>query len=251
MHRSHCSATGGTGPYTYSLVSGSLPQGLTLSSNGQITGTPTTAGTYTFTSKVVDSRGVSDTVSCTIVVVGSPLDLQCGTCGNSKAYVGTAYSVNLSATGGTGPYTYSLLSGSLPQGLSFTSTGHISGIPTTAGTYTFTSKVVDSKGNSDTVSCTIYVVGVPIDLECGSCGSEKAYTGVAYTEQLAVTGGSGPYTFSVTSGSLPAGLTLNTSTGKISGTPTKVGTYFVTTKVVDSRGNSDTTTCTIYVYSKY
>jgi hypothetical protein len=177
--------------------------------------------------------------------------MQCGTCGNNKAYVGTAYSVNLSATGGTGPYTYSLVSGSLPQGLTFASAGKISGTPTTAGTYTFTSKVVDSKGNSDTVTCTIYVTGVPIDLECGSCGTDKAYTGVAYSDQLSVTGGSGSYTFSIVSGSLPAGLTLNTSNGKISGTPTKVGTYFVTTKVVDSNGNSDTATCTIYVYSKY
>ena len=248
-YSSQLSVSGGTGPFTYSIISGSLPPGLTLnSSTGAVTGTPTTAGTYTFTSKVVDSKGNTDTATCTIVIVGSPINLDCASCGSSNAKVGSPYTSALGVTGGTAPYTFSIASGQLPPGISLnSSTGAISGTPTTAGTYTFTSKVVDSKGNSDTATCTIVVVGNPINLDCGTCGAGKATVGTAYTATFSVTGGTGPYTYSKVSGTLPPGLTLGTSTGKLTGTPTTAGTYSITIKVVDSKGNSDTVTCTVIV----
>jgi Zn finger protein HypA/HybF involved in hydrogenase expression len=241
--------TGGTPAYTFSIVSGSLPPGLTLSTtNGVISGTPTTAGTFTFTSMVKDSKGNTDTQTCTIVVSPSALNLLCGTCGNGRATVGTGYSATMSVTGGTPNYTYSIQSGSLPPGLTLnSSSGAISGTPTTAGTYQFTSKVVDSKGKSDTAICTIVVVGSPVDLGCGTCSAGKATAGTAYSATMKVTGGAAPFTFSLTSGSLPAGLTLNTSTGVISGTPTTVGTANFTIKVVDANGKSDTSNCSIQV----
>ena len=243
------SVAGGTGPFTYSIISGSLPPGLSLNSyTGVISGKPTTAGSYTFTAKVVDSRGNSDTQACTVVVTTTPIDLECGSCGSGNGTVGSTYSSQLSVTGGTGPFTYSIISGSLPAGLTLnSSTGVISGTPATAGSYTFTSKVVDSKGTSDTTTCTIVVVASTIDLECGSCGAGKATPGTAYSSALSVTGGVAPFTFSIISGSLPAGLTLNSSTGVISGTPATAGSYTFTSKVVDSKGKSDTTTCTIVV----
>ena len=71
--------------------------------------------------------------------------------------------------------------------------------------------------------------------------------GTAYTATFSVTGGTGPYTYSKVSGTLPPGLTLGTSTGKLTGTPTTAGTYSITIKVVDSKGNSDTVTCTVIV----
>jgi hypothetical protein len=240
---------GGTGPYTYSIVSGSLPAGLSLSSStGTISGTPTVAGTYTFTAKVVDSKGKSDTTTCTLTIQPPPITADCGPCSASKATVGTAYSAVMTATGGAGGYTWSITSGSLPPGLTLnTATGRISGTPILGGTYTFTAKATDSQGNSDTDTCTITVNAPPVNLTCGSCGSSKIPAGSAVTSQLQISGGSGSYSFSLVSGSLPPGLTLNSGTGVISGTPTTAGTYTFTSKVVDSLGSSDTATCTMVV----
>ena len=192
-YTSSLSVVNGTPGYVFSLASGSLPPGITLNaSSGAVGGTPTTAGTYTFTIQVKDSRGNTDTATCTIIVINSALDLQCGTCGNSKATAGTAYSSTLKVTGGNGPFTYSMSNSTLPAGLTLgSSSGVISGTPTTAGTYTFTTKVTDSKGKTDTVTCTLVVVATPIDLQCGSCSSGKANVGVGYSSSPAVTGGSG------------------------------------------------------------
>ena len=248
-YKSNLAVTGGTGPYTYTIIQGSLPSGLALnSSTGAVSGTPTIPGTYTFTSEVTDANGNTDTAICTIVVQAASIDLECGTCAAGKATVGTSYSAALAVTGGVGPYTYSITYGSLPPGLTLNaSTGVVSGTPTTPGTFTFTSKVVDSQGNWDTTTCSITVVGSPINLACGSCGANSTSVGASYSAALSVTGAKAPYTYSIVSGSLPPGLTLNSSTGVISGSPTTTGSYTFTSKVVDANGNSDTATCTINV----
>jgi hypothetical protein len=241
-------ATGGTGSYTYS-VSGSLPPGLSLTTKGVIAGTPTTAGTYTFSVKATDTSGAYDTATCTIVVVNSPINLNCGSCGSSKAHVGTAYTSNFTASGGTGSYVYSIVSGSLPPGLTLNATtGAVTGKPTTLGIYTFTAKVVDTKTSyTDTATCSITVSGVAVNLECGICGTGNAKVGTYYSSKLAVSGGTGSFTYSIVAGSLPPGMSLNSSTGAISGTPSSPGSYTFTSKVYDASGTSDTAICTIVV----
>src|ERR1019366_4349861 len=220
-------ATGGVPPYTFSITSGSLPPGLTLNpSTGAITGTPTTYGTFNFTAQVVDSRGNAagtTTANCSIVISPPPITLACAT---ATGQVGVAYSSSLVATGGAPPYTFSIITGSLPAGLTLnSSTGAITGTPTTAGTFNFTAQVVDSTGKAagtTTANCSIVIAPPAITLACATATGQ---VGVGYSSSLVATGGVPPYTFSIITGSLPAGLTLNSSTGAITGTPTTAGTF--------------------------
>ena len=245
-------ATGGVPPYTYSITSGSLPPGLTLNpSTGAITGTPTTYGTFNFTAQVVDStnsKAGTTTANCSIVIAPPPITLACAT---STGQVGVAYSSSLVATGGVPPYTYSITSGSLPPGLTLNpSTGAITGTPTTYGTFNFTAQVVDStnsKAGTTTANCSIVIAPPPITL---ACATSTGQVGVAYSSSLVATGGVPPYTYSITSGSLPPGLTLNPSTGAITGTPTTYGTFNFTAQVVDftnSKAGTTTANCSIVI----
>ena len=124
-------ATGGTTPYTWTIASGTLPAGLTLSSNGVISGTPTTAGGPTaITFKVTDANNLNATQSLSITIITPPSI----TTNSLPAWTGRAvYSQTLGATGGTPPYTWAITAGALPTGLSLSSSGVISGTPTTAG----------------------------------------------------------------------------------------------------------------------
>lgn len=153
-------ASGGEAPYTWSLASGTLPAGLTLGSDGVISGTPTTAGTSTFTVRATDSGSRAGTKSLSIVVA-TPVTVTTASLANGT--VGTALSRTLAASGGTTPYTWSLASGALPAGLSLSSVGVISGTPTTAGTANFTVRVTDSLSRTATrdLSLTIAAAAAP------------------------------------------------------------------------------------------
>src|SRR6185369_8247099 len=145
--------------------------------------------------------------------------------------------------GGVAPYTYSIV-GSLPAGLTLNpTTGVISGTPTVYGTFTFTAKVVDARGTdagTTTSNCNSITIAPPaIALACVL--TSNGQQGVAYSSTLVATGGVAPYTYSIV-GSLPAGLTLNPTTGVISGTPTVNGTFTFTAKVVDATGTAAGTT---------
>jgi hypothetical protein len=137
------SVTGGTSPYTWSITSGSLPAGLSLNSSGVISGTPTTAGGPTsITFRVADLTSGTATKSLSITITTPP---SISTSSLPNGTVGTAYSQSLAATSGTTPYAWTIASGTLPAGLSLSSSGVISGTPTAAGGPTsVTFKVTDS-----------------------------------------------------------------------------------------------------------
>jgi hypothetical protein len=229
-------ATGGTTPYTWSITSGKLPAGLTLtSSTGTISGTPTTSGTSTFTATVTDRSSPVQSASTTGSVVVSATALSIVPSTLPSVTVGTTYSQTLKATGGTKPYTWSITSGNLPAGLTLASAaGTISGTPTTSGTSTFTATVTDSSSPTKSASTTGSVVVSATALSIVASTLPSVTVGTAYSQTLKATGGTTPYTWSITSGKLPAGLTLASSTGVISGTPTTSGTSTFTATVTDS-----------------
>ena len=224
--------TGGTIPYVWSISAGALPPGLSLgASTGIISGTPTTAGPYSFTVKVTDSAGGIATRVLSITIKVAPFIT---TASLPNGEVGIAYSRTLAATGGTPPFTWSISAGALPPGLTLApATGVLSGTPTTAGTYSFTIKVTDSIGGTGTKAFSITIQPIPT---ITTASLTNGQVNIAYSQTITGTGGTPPYTWSISAGSLPAGLSLGASTGIISGTPTTAGTYSFTIKLTDSVG---------------
>ena len=246
--------SGGTLPLTWNIVAGAgiLPSGLQLNTTtGVISGTPTLAGTSSFTVRVQDAGGQSDTQPLSITINQAPpppkppnittTTLPAGT-------VGVPYSQPVQVTGGTGALTWTIVAGTLPAGLNLNSTtGAISGTPTAVGPSSFTVRVQDADGLADTqnLSITINLPGPPnittTTLPGGTIGQ-------AYNQTLQATGGFGALTWSVSAGTLPAGLNLNQTTGVISGTPiVPEGTSSFTVQVQDAGGQSDTQALSITI----
>ena len=143
------SASGGTPPYAFSVSSGSLPAGLILNpTTGAITGTPTTPGTFTFTITATDANGCSGSRLYTITIASAGcavITLAPGTL--PPGVFGTPYSQSVTASGGTAPYTYTIASGALPNGLSLNpANGLISGVPLQTGLFNFTIRATDTGG---------------------------------------------------------------------------------------------------------
>ena len=136
-------AAGGLSPYEWSRASGPNPPGVTFSSAGLWSGTPTKAGTYDVTVKATDTAGSSGSRTLKITITG-PLAIVTTSLPAGK--VGTKYSASVVATGGISPYTWARTAGSKPGGLSFSAGGAWSGTPTQAGTFSFTVQVTDKNG---------------------------------------------------------------------------------------------------------
>src|SRR5438477_368455 len=151
------SASGGTSPYSWSVSSGTLPTGLSLSSAGTLSGTPTVAGSFPFTVAVKDAASGSASANLSINVVSVP-PLQVTSSQLPGGTVGSAYIATLNASGGTSPYSWSVSSGTLPTGLSLSSSGTLSGTPTVAGAFPFTVAVKDAASGSASASLSINVV---------------------------------------------------------------------------------------------
>jgi len=241
-------ASGGLAPITYNILSGTLPTGLSLnSSTGMISGTPAASGSYSFTVRATDNccTGLATPVCqqvqraftlqintpCPALSITTTSPLPSGT-------VSQAYTSQIQTSGGQLPITFSLFSGTLPPGLGLSSTGLISGTPTSSGSYSFIIIASDSclpNGQSVQRSFTLQINPAPCPaLSITSPSTLSTGTiGDGYSYQLQTTGGQAPIIFSLTSGSLPPGLILS-STGLISGTPTGMGTYNFTVTVTDS-----------------
>jgi Putative Ig domain/HYDIN/CFA65/VesB-like, Ig-like domain/Cep192 domain 4 len=261
--------SGGTGPYSWSIVGqsagtggctgtaypiNSAATGLCLSTTGVLSGTPTVSGSFTFTVQVKDSSSPPNQATITFIITINPAPVILTT-SLPNGVVGMAYSATLVSTGGTSSPTWAIISGALPTGLTLNSgTGVISGIPTAptpTPTPSFTVQVTDSVGASTTQTLTLQINSV-LNLSNPTSGAGSpppAAVGTPYTYAFSATGGMAPYSWSVTAGSLPDGLSLNQNTGVLSGTPGAAGTFVFTVQVQDANGATAAKTFSITVYS--
>lgn len=235
-------ASGGTAPYTFSLTGGNLPNAVGLVSNGAIMGNPTTAGTYTFSIRATDANGcfversytlTINTATCPSIILNPPAIPQ--------PRLESVYNVTVTATGGTAPYSYSIASGTMPPGLTFSSSGSFNGTPTALGTYIFTIRATDANGCTGERTLTWSVVpceGITISPHGASLPG--GIVGTPYNQVFNATGGTGPYYFSIRNGSfLPPGLSLS-STGLLSGTPIAGGVFNFYMNVISANGCYET-----------
>ncbi|HNI83984.1 MAG TPA: Ig domain-containing protein [Ottowia sp.] len=233
-------AKGGVPPRTWSTL-GTLPAGLSLSSDGVLSGTPTALGTTIVGIRVVDSTGAEVRDNMTIKVSVNALQFSAPSIALTR---NLAFSYALTASGGVPGYTWSAL-GTLPAGINLSAAGVLSGTPTALGEFIVAVQVTDSAGNSvsDNVKITIEVAGgaSPLTFSPPLFGL-TANVGVAYAHQLLASGGVSPYTWAIISGTLPAGLSLNPSTGIIEGTPgaATAAPHSLVVRVTDDVGTSVT-----------
>lgn len=234
--------TGGTAPYSFSVINGALPPGMSLTPAGTLAGTPTSSGTFSFTIRATDAAGCIGELTYT-QIVNPPA---CGAITVGPALIiapiqGTPYLQTMSASGGTAPYAF-VGSGNLPPGLSVSTTGALSGTPTTTGSFNFTVTATDSAGCMGNHA---YVLNVQPAV-CGVISVapsqlDPLLVGQPFSEVMTASGGLAPYAFTVSAGALPSGLAISAagpSTATISGTPLQPANYSFTLLVTDASGCS-------------
>ncbi|MDO8184975.1 Ig domain-containing protein [Conexibacter sp. JD483] len=228
-YRATLNADGGVAPLTWAITAGRLPEGLTLSADGVVSGSATAPGESGFTVTVTDAVGTRATRELTIRSAYPAFSL--GTQSLLSPMAGQSYRAQLRATGGGSPITWAVTGGTLPAGLSLATDGAISGTATTEGDAIFTVEATDKFGQRATLEIRLTVVPNALEVLSSAFGGR---VGTAFAETLEVRGGRAPFTWTVASGSLPAGLTLDRATGAIGGTPTASGSRSVTFQVSDA-----------------
>ncbi len=140
---------GGKLPYRWSILSGSLPSGMSLDPlTGSVSGAATTAGSYVFTVRVTDASSTTAAQPLTLTVAATVPPVQILTTAIAGAIVSVPYSQHLAAAGGLGSYTWKITGGQLPSAITLSTAGDLSGIPTSPGTWSFTATVYDAQDSS-------------------------------------------------------------------------------------------------------
>lgn len=231
-------ATGGTG--TYSWAAGSLPPGMSFSAAGLLAGTPTTAGKYSIAVTVTDTAKATASGNFSMIITA----LTITTASLPNGAVGMTYNAtNMAATGGVGALAWSVTG--LPPGITFSFSGAFGGAPTTAGGYTVNVTVTDSQGATASRSYTLTVTPPPpLSISITGTVPSTVMVGSSFSVGFAASGGTAPYSFSVSG--LPAGaISSSGGSGSVSGTPTAAGGLTVTVAVTDSTGATASTGFTV------
>jgi hypothetical protein len=240
-------ANGGASPYVWSILTGALPTGISLNnSTGVLSGTPTAIGTASFTIEVRDAQSAIAQRAFILTVNPPPVVITTAAL-PTNINLRANYSSQLAASGGVAPYTWSIVAGALPAGITLnTATGNLSGSPTATGTFNFTVEAKDAAAHTGRKDFSIIVIALPLTIERTSANFE-VMKGAAFSYQVNATGGLAPYTWALSQGSLPAGLALNATTGLITGTATAVGTFDVVIAVRDQKPETVTASMQIKV----
>jgi hypothetical protein len=238
-------AVNGTPPLHWS-VSGNFPVGLSLNaSSGQVTGTPSDFGGFVYSVSVSDSSSAAETdsgqgilnIAEQMQIVGSL----------NPAYIGQPYNSGFFTIGGSYPYTWTLVSGSLPPGLALATAGNLVGTPTQLGTSTFVLQVTDSGAPPYILTKQVTLNVTPTLLSVLGNPLSPAPVNVLYHSQIPASGGTPPYSWSISSGQLPPGLNLDPATGYLDGTPTQIGTFNFVAMGTDSGNPVQTATANNFI----
>ncbi|EPD42980.1 hypothetical protein HMPREF9701_01231 [Delftia acidovorans CCUG 274B] len=227
------SASGGMAPYTYAITAGSLPVGLSLNvSTGVISGTPSSSGTTNLTITATDANSATGSRAYTFAI-------------NAQAPVAGAVSATVAANSSANPITLNLSGGAAisvtvasaaSHGTATASGTSVTYTPTTgySGSDSFTYTATNTSGTSSPATVSITVSAPTLAVAPASLNA--GLQGTTYSATVSASGGTAPYSYTISSGSLPAGMSLNTSTGTISGTPSSSGTSSFTVTATDANG---------------
>ena len=231
----------GCPPYRFSYLNGTVPPGLQITTAGKLTGTPTQAGTFNFWVALNDNggpqnpaciyAGVRSEGEFTMIVLP---DLAVKTTSLPNATPGRPYSVQLEFTNPEAgwPVVWDITQGSMPTGVRLTESGLIAGTPIGPDTKTFVVRAREPFRRYGERELTLRV-GAALQ---GSSALNPGEVGLRYGGSIIASGGVSPLTYSIASGALPSGLTLNLSTGAVRGVPRAEGTFSPTFAVTDSGG---------------
>ena len=242
--------SGGTAPYSCVITAGTLPQGLSLGTHCSINGNPTTAGSANVTVQATDasSPANSTTAAVSLTVSAAPVTPTLGS--PAAATVSTPYTGTIPVSGGTAPYTCAISSGSLPNGLSLGANCSLTGTPTAVGSTVVNIMATDSSSPAATKVAPVTITVNPLPALTFTGSLPNAVLGATFSQTLTAAGGLAPYTYAVTAGSLPAGLSLSAA-GMLSGTPTSAGASSFTVTATDSESTPQTVSLTLVLLVTY
>lgn len=230
--------------YTWTLTGGNLPSGLSMNAQGLISGVPSFAGRYNFMVTATDAASSSVSKNFTLVIASVPLQIATSA-RLPDAGRNAAYAQQIIAQGGTAPYSWELVAGSLPGGISLDPVaGNLLGTAAVAGQSNFDLKCTDAGGLSVTTSFSLTVRAVEV-LTLATL--DAAVLNRGYTQLFEARGGKGPYLWSLASGALPPGAQLNAQ-GQLSFLPRSLTTHTFGLRVEDSLGNQATREFTLPVF---
>jgi hypothetical protein len=238
-------AEGGVEPYAFGIASGALPPGLSLSERGLLSGTPEDGVDTTLTIRIFDAGGGSGSGQLHLVVIGASGDPRFESDLLDSGRVGEGYSYELEASGGQPPYVFTNVGRTLPDGLALSEDGRLTGDPEEGGVFELRFRVTDERGRTGERD---FYLPITSRLVLATESLRAGLVGEPYDERLDADGGMPPYVFSIDSGDLPEGLTLEDD-GRIHGTPSAGVAQAVRFRVTDTEGYATVKSISVRVYS--